>query len=220
MDIRKIGWCVILVLVAGPMYAQKPSYSGHTEYFRNDDSPIKLNFETASIFYNNTESGTRGKFGFGLGGEFYFHDGGISILSVAPMVSYWGAEEERKTYRVDNGSYYYRSTTLTGKLTLNIALMYKRRIHPNWQVGFGYQPQIMLASFRDQVTHGETNSEIPDIQFSKTGSSVVGMVGYRIDRRYRVNLFGQYGIGAVIQGAKEPRGSAIRLQISRGLFML
>ncbi len=215
MDIKLIILSLLFTVGATKAHAQK------TSKFAYPESPgLLLNIETASIFYSKTENQSYTKFGAGIGVEYVFYDRGTSEFSCAPMISFWGANEELKTYRVENSIYYYRSTVLTGKISLNVPLMYKRQISPLWRIGIGYQPQFLLFTLKNQTIRGTSTTEIPDVQFNKTESSVIGFVGYRIDRRHQINLLGQYGISKVIQGATEPNCNALRLQISRGIFWL
>lgn len=181
---------------------------------------LMLNIETAGIYYTKPEGNSYAKFGMGIGGEYMIFNRNPSMFSLSPMVNYLGANEVRRTYQVEHGNYYYRTTHLTGKISLGINLIYKYQVRYKWRIGVGFQPQFVLATFKSQTIYGSTTAPLPDIQFNKTESSLLGFAGYRIDRKHQLNVLCQYGLSKSIQGANEPGSIALRFQISRSLFTL
>jgi hypothetical protein len=185
------------------------------------DHNVKVNVETASIFYQHDERSNYQKFGFGLGAEFEYFKSGRWRLSFAPMFNYVGAEEEFQTYVVEPiTGFYYRSTVLTGKYTLSTPLYLKYDLTRSWQFGLGYQPEFLLNTMKRQYERGISSSEAPDIRFHNTSSAIIGQINYRVDGKHMISAIGQYGVGPVILGADKPTSQAFRLQISRGILTL
>ncbi len=178
---------------------------------------VKLNIETASIFYQHTERSNYQKFGFGIGAEYEYVRSKQWTLSCAPMFNYVGAEEEFQTYVVEQSGFYYRSTVLTGKYTLSTPLYIKYDLTHSWQFGLGYQPAFLLSTRKRQYERGESSTATPDIRFHNTSSAIIGQINYRVDHVHTISAIGQYGVGPVILGADKPTSQAFRLQISRGI---
>ena len=115
-------------------------------------------------------------YGFGLGGEFHFLTKTKSRLSLASSLLFNQASEELKTYSVENNSFYYRSTTLTGRLLFATALYYKHNLGKQVQVGVGFQPQFVLHEFKDFYIYGESVSPIPDVKFRKSEVALLALL--------------------------------------------
>jgi len=175
-----------------------------------------VHIETSSIFYHNPSATSYTRFGAGIGSEHYVLSRTKDFLSFAPTLVYNGAGEESKTYSVENGNtYYYRSTTLTGRLLIGTGLYYKRRIGNKLIAGIGFQYQLLIAQIKDQYIYGQSNSSIPDIQFRKSESSILTSLTYSVDSHHVVNVVGQFGVSPITQGLNQPYANGVRLQIAR-----
>jgi hypothetical protein len=178
----------------------------------------RLHIETSALTYRNSLTQNNNAFGFGLGGELTVLQSEYSFLSLATTLMYAGANEELKTYSIENSEYYYRSTTLTGRLLISPALCYKVNWGKQLQLGIGFQPQILIKKFSNNYTLGTSNTTIPDIAFRKTEMTILTSLGYQIDDVYMVNLIGQFGVSPVTQGIEQPHVHAVRMQISKRIY--
>ncbi|MFT5723776.1 MAG: hypothetical protein ACI9JN_000893 [Bacteroidia bacterium] len=177
----------------------------------------RLNIETSAVFHQKKEASNYAAFGGGFGIELLTKQKESSHCSWAPMILFNGANEELKTYSVENSSYYYRSTTLTGRLLFTTGFYYKRNIGKQLVFGIGFEPQFVLAHFQNQYTLGESAGPIPDINFRIVDVPLLASVTYSIDAHYSLNMIAQFGFTPIIQGAEQPKVNALRFQLSRRL---
>lgn len=175
----------------------------------------RVHLETGGVFYKNITTGNYNKFGFGVGAEGLWQQDKFGYLSLGLNVAFRGAHEERKTYSVENAQYYYRSTTLTGRLLASPVLGYKRNMGRQIQIGVGLQPSIVLASFKDYYTLGLSASPIPDVTFQRTELAVVSSISYVIDPNWMVNIIGQYTFSPLTQGENPSYARGLSMQLSR-----
>ena len=188
----------------------------HDNYDLNKSvGKLRTHLETGNYLYRNAEKNNYYKFGYGFGAESLFPQNEVSNFSVAFGLLYNGVHEERKTYSVENASYYYRSTTLTGRFVGNTSLFYKRNLGKQFQAGFGFQVNVVLKEFKDQYILGESISPIPDISFQRTEFSFLTSVGYVIDSNWMVNFIGQFAVDPVTQSENSTYVRAFRMQLSR-----
>lgn len=211
MHLKQIAIGIVLLL---PM--QVLAQIGYNKFDPINPGKNLIRIETSGIFYHNPNGGTYSKFGAGIGTEHYFMSREKDFISFAPTLVYNGAGEEAKTYSVENGTtYYYRSTTLTGRLLAGTGLYYKRRIGSRLIAGVGFQYQFQIGQIKDQYTYGVSNSSIPDIEFRKSESSVLASLTYPVDHNHLVNLVAQFGVSPITQGVSQPYATGIRLQIAK-----
>lgn len=213
MVVKRIIYCVLFVCFGHSVHGQV-----RDKFDLNQSiGKTRVQLETGNYFYKNTEKRNYNKFGFGAGIETLLAINERSHLSLAPALIYNGVNETLKTYSVENSSYYYRSTTLTGRLMASTALYYKHNLGRQLQVGIGFQPNICLHEFKDQYILGESISAIPDISFRRTEISFLASVGYVIDPYWMVNIVGQYAVNPVAQVENSSFANGIRMQLSRKL---
>ncbi len=212
MDLKRIIYLAFLVCLVGHVHAQ---IAFDTYDINQSIGKARIQIETGNYQYHKPESENYYKFGYGIGGESLIPWKDRSKFSLGFGVLYNGVYEEMKTYSVENASYYYRSTTLTGRLVANTAAMYKYNLARQVQVGVGFQVNIVLNEFKDQIILGESISAIPDISFQRTEMSLLASIGYVVDPNWMVNLVGQYAVSPLTQGENPSYMRGIRLQLSR-----
>ena len=214
MFIKQIGLCIVGVIAFLNAFGQDLSVYRVTEHI----GKARLHIETSAIRYRNATPSNYVGFGFGVGGEFYFLERKKSMFSLAPTFHYNQASEEQKTYSVENNSYYYRSTTLTGRMLFAPAFYYKRNIGKQIQLGLGFQPQFVIGTLKDFYTYGESVSAIPDVEFRKTEVAILASLTYVISPLYSVNLVGQFGSSPVTQSIESVYADGLRMQISKRIY--
>ena len=214
MFTKQITLFVGVALICSGAFGQKPSVYHVTDHI----GKLRVHLETSVISYRSAESTNYLGFGFGTGAELYWYENGSSRLSFAPTLHYNQASEELKTYSVENNAYYYRSTTLTGRLLFAPAIHVKRNLGKQLQIGIGFQPQFVLHTFKDYYIYGTSVSAIPDVEFRKTEVSLLASINYMISPRYTVNLIGQFGASPVLQNSRNVFADGVRMQISRRIF--
>ncbi len=181
----------------------------------NSVGTVRLNIETSLINYRQKDASNYTKMGFGLGADIILFNQNKSFISLSPSFLFNGTEEERKTYSVENSNYYYRSTTLTGRILGATALNYSRQINSQIAIGLGFQPQFVLRKFQNQYRYGESAITIPDVEFRKTESTILFSMIYQIDYTWNIKLIGQMGVSPVTQDDNSPYSNAVRFQLSR-----
>lgn len=215
MFIKQIIGFVSLVLTVLPSYSQVAT----AHNISNHIGKARLHIETSAIQYASKDKLNNSGFGFGLGGElFFWGQRERARFSFAPTIQFHQTNEEQKTYSVENATYYYRSTTLTGRVVMACPLSYKFDVGKQLQLGLGFQPQFLVASRKDNYTSGSSISSIPDIAFRKTDVSFIGSFTYLINPRYAVNFIAQIGASPIVQGVDQPYANAFRMQLSRRIL--
>ncbi|MFT5511756.1 MAG: hypothetical protein ACI8SE_000149 [Bacteroidia bacterium] len=215
MFIKQVIGSTMLLLTLLPVYSQV--ITPHD--ISSNIGKARLHIETSALRYKQKSTLNNSGFGFGVGGEMYFWGQRKGTrFSFAPTVLFQQTNEELKTYSVENASYYYRSTTLTGRFLLACPLSYKFDIGKQLQLGLGFQPQFLLASRKDNYTAGTSISAIPDIEFRKTDVSFLGTLTYLIGPKYAVNFIAQIGASPITLGEEQPYANAFRMQLSRRIL--
>lgn len=210
MVVKQIAVALCLLL-CGHAFAQK------TLPETEDLTGFSIIAQTSSLFFVNSEQGNYTKFGFGAGAEYIFYQKGKMLLSCAPLIGYSGAHEEQNTFSTKQGVFFYRSTLLTGKLTLQTPLYVQTQLKNKMRIGVGFQPQFLAKTFKKQTVHGTSSTDIPDIHFLQTESSLMVRLGFQIDPLYRVQVMGQFGLSPVTLNENSPVVHGVRFQISREL---
>ncbi len=211
MFIKQIIQITLVVLCATNTFGQAPS----VYHISENIGKARVHFETSALRYRGPSKNGYSGYGFGLGGEYHFMKKNKSRLSLAPSLLFNKASEELKTYSVENNSFYYRSTTLTGRLLFATALFYKQNLGKQVQLGVGFQPQFVLHDFKDFYIYGESASPIPDVKFRKSEVALLGSLTYVISPLYTVNFIAQVGVSPVTHGTNKTYVDGFRMQLSR-----
>ena len=214
MFIKQIVPTFLMTLLALSAMSQTPSVYHISENIRK----ARVHFETSALRYRGASKNGNSGYGFGLGGEFHFLTKTKSRLSLASSLLFNQASEELKTYSVENNSFYYRSTTLTGRLLFATALYYKHNLGKQVQVGVGFQPQFVLHEFKDFYIYGESVSPIPDVKFRKSEVALLASLTYVISPLYTVNFIAQVGGSPVTHATEKTCVDGLRMQISRRIL--